>query len=170
MLSRFFGSDPVKDISAQLEAFCPEPELWPQVKAYLNQGKKAKDIKAVNALRAYLDLREHLGSRAAFKNGAPLSYDYLAAPVEQFFAGYEGQEHLDCEACREWAYFCLAADHVLANAYSAKLMESKLRKKAVKQVSELCAQIKDEYFEPLQQAEASEPEMPQEESDQAKAA
>ena len=152
MFARFFASDPVKDISVQLEAYCPEVSLWPQVRAYLNQGKRPKDPKAMNALRAYLDLRDSLGSRSAFKNGAPLRHDALGGACARFFKNYKGQEHLGRQECRDWAQFCLAADYVLACAYSAKLLEGKLRKKAVRKVSEMCERIRQEYFEPLRGA------------------
>ena len=76
---KFFGGKTIcKDMEKKLGAQSPDENSWAKVCGYLVRGNEPRDQKAKSFLRAYLDLREHLGPRANFRNGAKLSQASLA--------------------------------------------------------------------------------------------
>jgi hypothetical protein len=100
----------------QLTAYAPDAALWRELGAYLAQGRRPASAAGQAALRAYLDLREGLGAMAAFRVGGQLDHARLAEPCRRFFETYQTPAGLEPHLCRAWARFCLAADHLLAQA------------------------------------------------------
>lgn len=116
MFARFFRRHPVQQMHDQLTAYAPDPALWREVSAYLAQGRRPASSAGQAVLRTYLDLREGLGARAAFRVGGHLDHARLAEPCRCFFETYQTPAGLEPHLCRAWARFCLAADHLLAQA------------------------------------------------------
>ncbi len=116
MFARFFRRHPVQQMHDQLTAYAPDPALWREVSAYLAQGRRPASAAGQAALRTYLDLREGLGGMAAFRVGGHLDHARLAEPCRSFFETYQTPAGLEPHLCRAWGRFCLAADHLLAQA------------------------------------------------------
>lgn len=116
MFARFFRRNPVQQMHDQLTAYAPDAALWREISAYLSHGRRPASPAGQAALRSYLDLREGLGALAAFRAGGQLDHARLAEPCRRFFATYQTPAGLEPHRCRAWARFCLAADHLLAQA------------------------------------------------------
>lgn len=116
MFARFFRRNPVQQMHDQLTAYAPDAARWREISAYLSHGRRPTSAAGQAALRTYLDLREGLGALAAFRTGGQLTYARLAEPCRCFFATYQTPAGLEPHRCRAWARFCLAADHLLAQA------------------------------------------------------
>ncbi|MFZ5586515.1 MAG: hypothetical protein ACOZHQ_11345 [Thermodesulfobacteriota bacterium] len=151
MFRRMFASDPVKQMQTQLAAYAPDPALWREVGAYLAAGRRPASPAARAALRAYLDLREGLGAKAAFRAGGELSYAALAEHCRAFFAGYDEPAGLEPHQCRAWARFCLAADHLLAKASEAAAQKGNVSRKLSEQAQARLAQVAADFLAPAQE-------------------
>lgn len=116
MFARLFRRNPVQQMHDQLAAYAPDDALWRELGAYLAQGRRPTSAAGQAALRAYLDLREGLGALVAFRAGSSLEHARLAEPCQRFFETYQTPAGLEPHLCRAWARFCLAADHLLAQA------------------------------------------------------
>lgn len=121
MFKRMFRPDPLKSMDRSLASACPDPALWDQLSAYLTAGRRPAAPRARAALRAYLDLRDHLAGRAAFRCGAELSHEALAGDCHRFMTRYQPAPAMQRAEAEQWARFLLAADHLLALAHDARL-------------------------------------------------
>jgi hypothetical protein len=111
---------------------------------------RPKDAKADAVITAYLDLRDSLGARAVFRHNAELSHQALAEPCRNFFCEYPGHECMETSQLMFWARFCLAADHLLAVAYEARLETGEARKRRMGAVMQFFATVQADYLKPLQ--------------------
>ncbi len=162
MFGRFFSNDPFKQMDRRLAQMSPDPATWRQVAAYLGRGRRPGDAAAQAVIRAYLDLREHLGARASFKNGAELSHQALGEPCRRFFATYRHPHRMPAEQLMAWACFCLAADHLLALAYEAAMEKGTIRKVKQAELERRFQEVKTGYLDhlgrvSLQNASGAEP-------------
>lgn len=152
MFGRFFGNDPFKQMDRRLAELSPDSATWRQVGAYLGRGRRPGDATARAVIRAYLDLREHLGALASFKNGAELNHQALGEPCRRFFATYRHPHQMSAERLMAWACFCLAADHLLALAYEAAMEKGAIRKVKQAELERRFAEIKADYLDHLERA------------------
>jgi hypothetical protein len=136
-------------MSKLLQESCPDPAIWNQVCDYLVYGRSPKSREARAALRAYIDLRDHLAGLAAFRAGGDLSHDALARPCREFFAAYQPPEALEPLAAMAWARFLLAADHLLAEAYEAALCRRTQRADQCRRMEESFARAREGFIAPL---------------------
>ncbi len=149
MFSRLFATDPQKLMRRRLQEVCPDPALWGAISAYLTRGRRPKSPQARAALRAYLDLREALGGRAAFRAAAELSHAALAGPCREFARSYQPPAGLEPAAALAWARFLLAADHLLALAHEASLSPGVSRREQAARMEALLARAVRDYLDPL---------------------
>jgi hypothetical protein len=149
MFGRIFASDPTKTMSNLLQDACPDPAIWSQVADYLVYGRTPKSREARAALRAYIDLRDHLAGLAAFKAGGDLSHQALARPCRDFWAAYQPPEALEPRAAEAWARFLLAADHLLSQAYEAALCRRGQRAAQCRRMEEAFARARESFIAPL---------------------
>ncbi len=149
MFKRMFRSDPLKSMNRSLAEACPDPAIWPQLSAYLVEGRRPGEPRARAALRAYLDLRDHLAGRAAFRCGAELSMEALAGPCRRFMAGYRPAPALGRAQAEHWARFLLAADHLLSLAYEARLADGHSGRQRAERLEAQFKAVRDRYICPL---------------------
>jgi hypothetical protein len=150
MFARFFTPDPLKKMSRHLARRCPDPKLWPLVQAYLCKGRHSRNPKTDAIIRVYLDLREALGARAAFKAGAELSHRALTPACHSFLAEYRFPRELPPEELGAWACFCLGADFLLGTAFEARLKQVRRRRKT-SEMDKLFKQMDKLFFKPMAQ-------------------
>ncbi len=144
MLRRIFSPDPAKTMSQRLIAYCPEPTLWKEISAYLIKGRRPRRAGAKKALRRYLELRDHLGARAAFAAGAPLTTEALEGPCRRFLSTRPQEDGYG-----QWARFCLAADHLLIMASQVRAHRGKERLREIQRVEKRFLEVAGTYLEPL---------------------
>jgi len=149
MLKRLFSSDPLKVMQHKLKRLSPDDKLWPQVAAYLARGRRPEDLQAKAVIRAYLDLREFLGARAAFRAGGELNHQALAKPCAEFFRAYQNTSALAKPALQKWACFCLAADFLLAAAAEVRLQKGATRRRRFLETERLLVKVQGAYLVPL---------------------
>jgi hypothetical protein len=150
MFAHFFTPDPLKKMSHHLARHCPDPKLWPLVQAYLCKGRRSQNPKTEAIIRTYLDLREALGARAAFKAGAELSHQVLAPACRSFLTEYRFPRELPPEELGAWACFCLAADFLLGTAFEARLKQVRRSRKTL-ETDKLFKQTNKLFFRPMAQ-------------------
>ena len=147
MWDRIFSPDPARNMQQRLVAYSPDPILWKEVSAYLIKGRRPAQPAAQAALRGYLDLKDHLGGRAAFFVGAELSTRALEAPCREFLAGRPRPTGL--EDASAWARFCLAADYLLILACQVRAHKGKQRRLELQRLEQRFIEVADDYLETL---------------------
>ncbi|KIX13270.1 hypothetical protein [Dethiosulfatarculus sandiegensis] len=150
MFARFFSADPLKVMNTELAKQTPDSNFWKHLSKYLVQGVRPKDDKAEAVIKTYLDLRDSLGVRAVFRHNAVLSHEALAEPCRSFFCKYSGHDCMESSQLMFWARFCLAADHLLAVAYEARLETGEARKRRMDALMQFFAKVQTDYLNPLQ--------------------
>ena len=85
MFGRSMRKDPVKQMDKRLAPLSPEPRAWKALAGYLIKGQRPSGDAERAILRAYLEMKEHLGPAAAFRVGADLEYGSLSGPLPRIF-------------------------------------------------------------------------------------